>query len=795
MKLRYIKYSNFIRRRKRIFGVFLVVLLIYLILPIPGFNDPASTVLYSREGRLLGAKIAKDEQWRFPAMDSVPEKFSQALIQFEDRWFYYHPGFNPVSFIRAIILNIKHRKIVSGGSTISMQVIRLMRKGKPRTIWEKFIEIWLATRLELKYSKQEILALYASHAPFGGNVVGLEAAAWRYFGRAPDNLSWGETTALAVLPNAPSLVFPGRNEEAYRQKRNRLLKKLLDREIIDSISYMLAIRENLPSKPKSLPAIAPHLLERVRLEMPGKKVHSSLDYNLQVSVNELVARRNRVLMYNEIYNAAALVLNSQTGEILCYVGNTKSINNEEHGNDVDIITAERSSGSILKPFLYASMINDGDILEQTLVPDIPTFMEGFSPKNYDLTYSGAVPASKALSQSLNVPAVHLLSEYTVGKFQNFLRNMGFTSLRYPADHYGLSLILGGGEVSLWELCGAYASMSRILSQTVKRNYTYCKSDIREPHFYYYEKLQQKTCDNESKTPLVLSAASIWKTFQALLEVNRPETERGWEFYSSSHKIAWKTGTSFGFRDAWAVGITPDYIVGIWVGNASGEGRPGITGVTAAAPIMFDIFHILEPSKWFEEPYDEFIEADVCKQSGMLASPNCTDVIKKSICEPGINTIPCKYHKIVHLDKTSQFRVNSECFSMEEIKSVSWFVLPPTMEYYYRQKHPLYKILPPYKINCRENQDILNMEFIYPRHGMKIYIPLDLDGTRSEVVFEIAHRQANAEVYWHMDEEYIGKTTRFHQISLIPTEGLHTVTAVDQDGQTISRRFEIVSKRE
>ncbi len=297
-----LKWSG--RRFAWIAAFALILVLFWLSLPSPLFNDPYATVVYDRGGKLLGARIAGDGQWRFPPLDSVPDKFTVCVLQFEDRHFFRHPGFNPVSLGRALWQNIRAGKIVSGGSTLTMQTIRLSRKGKPRTVGEKLVEIWLAFRLEVSFSKKSILSMYASHAPFGGNTVGLGAAAWRYFGRPPEELSWAEAAVLAVLPNAPSAIHPGRNRDVLFEKRNRLLKSLSDRGIIDEITCNLSCDEPLPLNPLQLPDLAPHLVGRIYKDHKGKQYFSSIDASLQAKVLAVGKRYQQMLAANQVFNAA-----------------------------------------------------------------------------------------------------------------------------------------------------------------------------------------------------------------------------------------------------------------------------------------------------------------------------------------------------------------------------------------------------------------------------------------------------------------------------------------------------------
>ncbi len=775
-------------------GIILLIFIYWLILPSQLFKEPHSTVIKDRYDELLGAHVADDGQYRFPETDSVPYKFKKAIITFEDKRFYYHPGFDIISLFRAIKQNLKTGKIVSGGSTITMQVIRLSRKGKKRTVIEKFKEIILATRLELSYSKDEILKMYASYAPFGGNVVGIDAAAWRWFGTSPDKLSWAQAATLAVLPNSPALIHPGRNRETLVNKRNRLLLKLFRKKIIDKETYQLAADEDIPKITKQFPNDAYHLMMHIYKEK--KEVGSTtLIADIQRKVNKIVKKHFRELSGNHINNSAVLVLDVNTGAVIAYVGNYSG-NLVQNSDKVDIITSERSTGSILKPFLYAAMLTEGDILPNTLIYDIPTRIGGYTPKNYGRNYDGAVPAKEALARSLNIPAVRMLRQYGQEKFYHKLEDIGLKSLHYPPDHYGLSLILGGCEGSLWDICGAYASMARSLKNYEEYGYQYKKSDYHPP-FYDLKKLQipEETTNDDYELNSYFSASAIWFTFKAMLDVERPEDEINWQMFQSSEPIAWKTGTSFGFRDAWAVGVTPRYVVGVWAGNADGEGRPGIIGVKAAAPILFDVFNILPDAEhWFQKPDADMIKAEVCKESGYLASVNCNHPIEQLIPQNGNRTDVCPYHKLIHLDKTKHFRVNSNCEAIDNIITKSWFILPPAVENYYKRKNASYKYLPPYRSDCKNNSDDeKNMELIYPFKNTKIYIPIDLDGKLGKTVFEAAHRKKDAVIFWYVDDKPVGQTQGIHQIELSPSEGKHILTLIDNKGEKITKKFEIFSR--
>lgn len=761
-----------------------------LLSPMPEFNSPLSTVVEAEDGTLLGARIADDGQWRFPGSGAVPEKFEKSILAFEDRYFYYHPGINPVSIFRAITGNIKAGRIISGGSTITMQVARISRGNKARTYTEKSIEILSALKLELFHSKKKILELYADNAPFGGNTVGLEAAAWRYLGKSASSITWGEAAALAVLPNSPSLVFPGKNQEILKKRRDDLLRRLYARNNFDSLTLVLSIDEPVPGEPKTLPSKAPHLTDYYYLNNRGISVRTTLNASLQERSTEIINAHQKNLAANYIFNSACIIIQVETGNVLAYVGNSTNENSGLHGGNVDIIRSLRSTGSILKPFLYAGMQQSGDILPNSLIADIPTRFPGFSPKNFDQGYSGAVSAGSALSQSLNIPAVKMLQKYNPERLLTLLHKTGFSTLNKPADYYGLSLILGGGETSLWELTGAYASLSRVLKNYL-REQKYYREDYHPPVLSLgSELIPIKTEDQDPP----ISASAIWLTYEALQKVNRPESEAGWQYFSSSPDLAWKTGTSYGFRDGWAVGTTPDYVIGVWTGNADGEGRPGLTGITAASPILFDLFNLTERGSWFERPAKDLTMIRVCSKSGFRAGTDCHETIEIQANINGLRSEVCPYHQIVHLNKPGTLQVNADCVARQEIRNVPWFVLPPAMEYYYRQKHPEYKPLPPVAEGCKLNKTIPVMEFIYPTSGIKIFIPRDQTGNQTRVITEVAHRNPSKKIFWHLDETYMGTTRHLHQLEIVTSPGNHTLTAVDEDGNPVKCVFSIIGAR-
>lgn len=781
-----------LKKKKWLFLLlFLVLLPLLTSLPKPLFKQPYATVIRSQNGTLLSAKIAKDEQWRFPPLDSIPEKFIIASRLFEDEYFYKHPGINPVSILRAFSQNLKAGSIVSGGSTITMQTIRMALGNQKRTLFQKSIEILKSLKLELTHSKEAIFKSYANHAPFGGNIVGLNAASWRYYAKPPQRLSWAEVATLAVLPNNPKQVFPGKNQEKLLSKRNCLLDKIHSRAWISSEDLELYKMEPLPQKFIPFPNHAPHLLQRSIAENhEGKNSTTTLNYELQTKVSQELNRYSRILSNREIQNAAAIVVAIDSGEVLAYVGNTS--NGNSHGNYVDIITAPRSPGSLLKPFLYAAAIDESLILPKELLPDIPLFYRGFIPKNFDKKFRGAVNADVALTTSLNVPFVNLLVDYGQEKFYTLLQKIGYKQFNFSPSHYGLSLILGGAEASLWELSGMYAGMARAYKAYFKRpiGLGYSDTDYHENHYL------QQTGQNRENPPLKKTALfeihALEATFTALEKLKRPEESAGWNSFRSANQIAWKTGTSFGFKDAWAIGVNKNYLVGVWVGNADGEGRPDLVGTRTAAPLMFNLFAHVKDASLLEMESIGALEK-ICLESGKIASENCENTLQMNLSEQQItNGKSCNYHQKLNLNAEMTHQVNSSCYAVSKIKSKKWWVLPPAQSWYYKKYHPNYALPPPLLEGCITAFNQKQMQLIYPHAAAIIQIPKEQSGARGKVIFHAAHNERKSQVYWYMDETFLGSTTSDHQLEINAKEGEHELRLVDTNGNEISSRFTIAN---
>ncbi|MGB9907233.1 MAG: penicillin-binding protein 1C [Candidatus Saccharicenans sp.] len=765
------------------FGLF--CLLVYLIWPLGRlFDRPLSPVLLAADGQLLGARLAADGQWRFPRDSRVPEKYYQAVLHFEDRRFYLHPGVDPLAVARAVWQNLRAGEIKSGASTITMQVARLARESGRRTFGRKLKEALLALKLEARYSKKEILALFASNAPFGRNLVGIDAASWFYFGRRPEDLSWAEACFLAVLPKNPNLASDGQGLTKLQEKRDRLLQRLRRRGIIDEVQLRLALKEAVPTGLRPLPRHSEHLLATLAGDRDKKTPYRSfIRTELQRQLNLRAEAYGEKLLNRGIRNLAAVVIDNRLGAVVAYVGNIGLNRDFDSAQFVDIAQSPRSTGSILKPFLYAALLQDGLLTPEMLIPDIPTRYEGFRPKNFDRRFRGAVPARTALAWSLNIPAVRLLHQYGIPRFKNQLVRWGMSTLFRPAEDYGLSLILGGAEGKLLEITAIYAGLGRLALG-------------REDAGLGIRLLQDEK-------PVAwglkdLSPGAAYLTLEALTEVNRPDEEGYWRNFSSARWVAWKTGTSFGLKDAWAVGVTPGYTVGVWVGNADGEGRPEITGLAVAAPFLFEALGLLDTGGEIPPPRRALKRIEICADSGYLPGEFCPRKVTWLPLESHFDR-GCVYHQLVHLDPSGRFRVDSRVESVARMKHQVWFVLPPIQEYYYRPWHPEYQPLPKFKGSRRGQAEVADgsrvMNLVYPEPGTAVYIPVELDGSPGEVVLEAVHREEDAVIHWHLDEDYLTSTRYFHRVSLNPLPGEHLLVLVDNEGRRLVRSFTVIGRGE
>ncbi|MGP1438647.1 MAG: penicillin-binding protein 1C [Treponema sp.] len=716
---------------------------------LPNVSSPYSFAIYDKDENLLCASLSSDETYHLPTSQNINELYKASSIIYEDRAFFLHFGLDFSSIIRSFFLNIKEQKVVSGASTITMQLARLLCKHEKRTYLQKIKESLLALMLEAKYTKDEIFSLYASNAPFGGNVVGVDAASFRYFSTSQQELNCAQVAVLAVLPNQPSLVSLVNRRERLKEKRDDLIKKLYQYAAIDDETCDLSIAEPLPEKPSPLPFLAMHYHNLLKKEVKKNNARciTTIDYNLQRLAEEMAERHSQRLRENLVYNMAVVIMEVETSNVLAYVGNTGFFQRKNKNIYVDMANARRSSGSLLKPFLFASMLDRGMIFPSSLLTDIPTQIQSYAPENNNGKYEGAVQAMEALTKSLNVPFVRALREYGIPPFLELLKNIGFSTFNRKAEEYGLPLILGGGEITLYEACSVYAHLMRVAIAP------------------------------DDDFPISQGAAYL--TLNELTSGKRPYGEAIWESFSNKQKIAWKTGTSDGYKDAWSIGLTPKYVVGVWAGNADGVGRPEIKSHIATLPLMFELFNVLEKTEWLIKPEYALKKGLACAHSHYSKGMHCEGVVEEDL--PINAPLPklCPYCTTVCLSPDRKHRI--EPLDIEGNEGVeNWFVLPPSIEAFYAINHKQYKTLPPFLNKTHKSMDF---EITFPENNCLIEIPIELSEKKGAFTAKVSHKNKDAILYWDIDGGYLGKTKTFHQFDITTSSGAHVLTVTDDGGNS------------
>lgn len=730
-------------------------------------------VLYASDGKILASKVAVDGQWRFQVNSDVPQKYFETLIFYEDKAFYYHWGFNPISFLRASFQNFKHRQVLSGASTISMQLAKMGIGYKSRSIIQKIREVFLALGLEFIYTKKEILQLYAAHAPFGSNIIGLETAMWKYYNKRLTEITWAEAALFVVLPNQPNLILSQKGVEFLKQKRDLLLNRMLKSQMLDSLEYNVAVMEPIPQRIIKTDLSSMHFLNYVMRSNPGKVTfESSVNSEIQSGVKNLMLSHHQLLSQNDINNLAVLIVDNRNASIVSYQANVVNTSVKVPEAHVDMIQAPRSSGSTLKPLLVASLFEQGIVAPSSLIEDIPTLIGGFRPENFSRVYSGVVPVEEVIYNSLNVPSVLLLKNYGNSLFYNDLKKLGFRHLFRPWEDYGLSLILGGCEVTMAELVRTYSYLSYKLNHSNRIN----------DDFKTFADFQLNWSKNI--TPVQLKAAidsDIYSrsTIYLMFECMRKRVGS-----DELHQIAVKTGTSFGYKDAWCIGICPNYTMAVWAGNANGLSRPGLIGLHTAAPLLYDCFQLFSDLGTWQQPFEELKSVELCKESGYIPGPYCTQTQKRILGKSFSRLPTCKFHKNLCVDTVENYVQSKDCnfYCVDK----SYFVLPVLEEYFYKKKNSNYKSHPPYDPNCFiVPTSISSLAFLYPNNATALAAPLSLSGDQNQFLFHAVHSDREESVFWFLDDAYVGVTVYPHQIKLIPPAGRHKLSIMNKAGSKVN----------
>lgn len=742
------------------FFFFFVLFLLNYLFPIKQEVDKVqySTIITASNGELIHAHLTGDEKWRIKtALDEISPLLRKTILEKEDRYFYYHAGINPIATLRAAFKNTLSMKRTSGASTITMQVARALER-RPRTYVSKLIEMFRAVQLEWYYSKHEILQLYCNLLPYGGNIEGVKSASLIYFRKDPDHLSLAEITALCIIPNRPSSLVFGKNNELIIQERNRWLNVFEKSNVFTKKEIADALAEPLDATRHQLPKLAPHV-SRLLAKSTQPVIQSSIDLNLQLKAEKLVADYTRSMKLKGVSNAAAVIIDNRTHHVIAYVGSA-DFGNVPDAGQVDGAIAIRQPGSTLKPLLYAMCIDEGLITPKTVLPDVNVNYAGYSPENYDKRFNGYVSMEYALEHSLNIPAVRCLNQLGQDKFIHALSSCNFMQIRKDAKKLGLSMILGGCGASLFELTALYSSFAS-------------GGVYFSPSFLIN--------DSTAHEVRVVSEAAAFMMNETLSKINRPDFPLTWQSTEHLPKIAWKTGTSYGRRDAWSIGYNIKYTVGIWAGNFSGEGTRQLSGAEIATPLLFRIFNTLDYDSnegWFQQPDDCDIRI-VCAETGLPPSENCGDKITDYFIPSVSPTAQCGNMQEVMVSVDNSISYCKACAPETGYRKKMFRIVSPEMQLYFDEHGIAYQRIPPHNPGCEQvfkngKPQIIspgsNFEYLISRHDPE---PLKLQCRAGNDV---------SKVFWYVDNRFYQAVDVNTPVYFMPLEGPVKISCTDDKGR-------------
>lgn len=752
------------------------VLLVVVPPPEPYRVKPAGRQVFARDGRLLMRFLSPDDKWRVRVpLEEVSPHLVAAVLEHEDRWFRYHPGVNPISVVRSAWTNLRERRIVTGASTLTMQLARIVEPGQ-RSFSFKLFQAFRALQYEWLYSKDEILEMYLNLAPYGGNLEGVGAASWAYFDKPPSELSTAEAALLAVLPESPTARNPEDHPGEARAARDRLIDRLEKKAMIDGATAFESRMQPVPEERFPAPFDAPHFAQWVTRKYRGDlNLRTTLDYSIQTRAEDLLEAAVLDLRPSGIEQGALVILDYERSELVAMVGSA-GFGDPVRSGQVNGALARRSPGSTLKPFVYALAFDWGLATPSTLLEDVPLHFGSYSPENFDGTYRGMIRASEALEESRNVPAVLLARELDRNGREGLyglLKRAGVSSLDRPRSHYGLSLVLGGAEVTLLELVELYAVLAR---QGVRVE---TKTVISGG-----DGLDRERSGRDPDSTRILSREAAFLTLDILTNVPRPELEAVWRSGTHRIPIPWKTGTSYGHRDAWSVGIAGRYVVGIWLGNFDGSGVPHLVGRRVAAPLLFDLidllpeesgdWHVLPPGIGFRE---------VCALSGATATEHCPET-RVGMYIPGISpSRPCHIHREIMIDTETGRTVCSRCRTRGqcETRVVEWW--PPRIASYLATGGMLGLEIPPHNPACPVFGTRESPEIVSPQEGTEYHIRPGAPLEDQKIALIATVSRGCHRVYWFLDGELIWKGTPDETVFLLPVPGRHRITVTDDAGRS------------
>lgn len=718
-------------------------------------------MVMSREGNLLQAFLSEDDKWRMKcSLHELPPDLVKAFIYKEDRYFYYHPGVNPFAMLRAATNNIIFGKRTSGASTITMQVIRLLEP-RERTVGSKIVESFRALQLEWDFSKDEILSMYLDLIPYGSNIEGVQAASWIYFGRQALLISDAQIATLAVIPNKPTSLRPGKNNNLLLQQRNKWLQRFNEEKLINDEQLEDALHEPIDMKRHALPYVAPHLAQLLHQKYQQLPIiKTTIASATQQQVEQIAYNHTQRLRLRGIYNASVIVVNNKTHEVVGYAGNS-DFTDHLHNGQVNGVTAVRSPGSTLKPLVYALAIDKGLITPKTVLNDVPVNFSGYSPENFNKDYRGQVTTENALAYSLNIPAVEVLNITGVKEFTEALKKCDFSTITKRSKHLGLSAVLGGCGVTLQELAGLFSS--------------FANNGIYSPI----------TClaSQEKKDSIrIVSDAASYMITEILTQLQRPDLPNNFESSYTVPKIAWKTGTSYGRRDAWSVGFNKNYTVAVWCGNFNGTSIPELTGAEMATPLLFEIFNTIDRNstgQWFKVPLSVDIRY-VCSATGLVPGTYCTDKIMDYYIPTVSSQKKCEHLREVAVDAKEQMSYCTSCCPASGYKKKIYTIYPSEVISYYISNGIPFEKIPEHNPQCQRLLNEKSITILSPVNNKEYLLE---KGVEDKLLLNAATPSDASYIYWYVNDKLFTKVAVQEKVFFTPLEGLNKISCADDKGRS------------
>lgn len=756
-------------------GAFILatILIALQLSPRPSLLDGVSfsPVVYDRHGELLRFGLSTDDSFRqFVPLDKISPLLIEATLLYEDRYFYQHTGTNPVALAKAFWNELSHSHRRIGASTITMQVARLRYRLNTRTWTGKLRQILMAARIESHYTKRQILEAYFNLAPYGRNIEGVGAAARLYFGKEATDLSLAEALTLSVIPQNPTRRAPGaKTEQPLLEARRGLFDAWVQKHPADLEKR--AIFE-MPMQVRTLskaPFRAPHFSEDcLQSTTDSRHLLTTLDWRWQQLLERQILAALAGRSREGLTNASALLVDYRTMEVLASVGSSDYFNAEINGQ-VNGTRMKRSPGSALKPFVYALALDQGLIQPHSLLKDAPTSFNGYNPENFDRDFMGPVQACDALVQSRNVPAVTLAAQLREHSLYGLLQNAGISGLR-PEPAYGLTIALGGVEVSPEDIAGLYAMLAN-------------RGE--------YRPLRKMANGPTDKGRRLLSPEASFLVLDMLKKNNLPAYQ-GIRASSVSRPIAWKTGTSYSFRDAWTAGVFDHYVLVVWIGNFDGKPNPALVGRSAAAPLFFSIVNALRaqsspeaaPSSWESSDELNLARVDLCAVTGELAGSYCQHR-KDGWFIPGVSPLKtCAVHQEILIDPRTGYRVaNAE--NVPGVRREIGEIWPSDLQTLFRFAGLPRKTPPPFAPSHTETVTTTTMEITSPRAGMEYQMRLGSDS--QSIPLQAQASSTTRLIYWFAGKNYLGSSVPGETIQWQATPGAFLISAVDEGGHSVTRR--------